>query len=69
VPVRARASSDALALDVIDEGQSGPVLPPSGEGLGLALAQSTAAGQGGRLVQATDEAQTRITLLIPGEEI
>jgi len=69
VTVRARASSDALALDVIDEGQSGPVLPPSGEGLGLALAQSTAAGQGGRLVQATDEAQTRITLLIPGEEI
>ena len=69
VTVRARASSGALALDVMDEGTGvGALLPPVGEGLGLALARSTAAGQGGRLVQATDEAGTRVTLLIPGAE-
>lgn len=69
VTVRARASSGALALDVMDEGTGvGALLPPVGEGLGLALAQSTAAGQGGRLVQATDGAATRVTLLIPGAE-
>ncbi|MDX6307042.1 MAG: hypothetical protein QOI06_88 [Nocardioidaceae bacterium] len=68
VTVRARASSGALALDVIDEGHAEAVLPPSGEGLGLAMALSTAVGQGGRLMHVTDEAQTRITLLIPGED-
>jgi signal transduction histidine kinase len=67
VTVTARASSDALALDVSDEGSAGLVLPPSGKGLGLALALSTATGQGGRLMQATDESETRITLLVPGE--
>lgn len=69
VTVRARASGGALAVDVTDEGTAvGALLPPVCEGLGLALAQSTAAGQGGRLVQATDEARTRMTLLIPGAE-
>ncbi len=68
VTVRARSSSGALALDVIDEGRSGSLFPPAGDGLGLALAQSTAAGQGGRLVEAVDEPQTRVTLLIPGED-
>lgn len=67
VTVCARSSSGALAIDVTDEGRAGAVLPPSGSGLGLRLAQSTAAGQGGRLLQATDEEQTRITLLVPGE--
>ncbi len=69
VTIRARASGGALAIDVLDEGAAGPLLPPSGEGLGLALALSTAAGQGGRLIQATGEACTRITLLIPGEGV
>jgi signal transduction histidine kinase len=68
VTVRARSSSGALALDVIDEGRSGSLLPPTGDGLGLTLAQSTASGQGGRLVEALDESQTRMTLLIPGED-
>lgn len=67
VTLRARGSSGALALDVIDEGRAGSLLPPSGTSLGLALAQSTATGQGGRLIQATDEAQTRFTLLLPGD--
>ncbi len=69
VTVRARSSSGSLALDVMDEGQAvRALLPATGVGLGLALAQSTAAGQGGRLVQAAEEEQTRITLLIPGAE-
>jgi signal transduction histidine kinase len=68
VTVRARASSGALAIDVMDEGHAEPLLPPSGVGLGLTLAQSTAAGQGGRLIQGTEDEQTRITLLVPGEE-
>ncbi len=68
VTVRARSSSGALALDVIDEGRSGSLLPPTGDGLGLALAQTTASGQGGRLVEALDESHTRMTLLIPGED-
>ena len=69
VTIRARASGGALAIDVLDEGAAGPLLPPSGEGLGLALAQSTAKPGSGvvRLIQATGEACTRITLLIPGE--
>lgn len=67
VTIRARGSSGALAVDVIDEGHAAALLPPTGTGLGLALAQSTAAGQGGRLIQATDEAHTRITLLLPGQ--
>src|SRR5262249_40054878 len=66
VTVRAREASDALAVDVIDEGVAGPLLPPKGEGMGLSLAQSTATGQNGRLIQAVDKAQTRITLLVPG---
>ena len=69
VTIRARASGGALAIDVLDEGAAGPLLPPSGEGLGLALALSTAAGQGGRLIQASGEGCTRITLLIPGEGV
>jgi signal transduction histidine kinase len=67
VTVQARATSGALAIDVMDEGRAELLLPPSGSGLGLSLAQSTAAGQGGRLIQGTDRDQTRITLLVPGE--
>lgn len=67
VTLRARGSSGALALDVLDEGSAGSVLPPSGTSLGLALAHSTATGQGGRLIQATGEARTRFTLLLPGD--
>lgn len=69
VTVRARTTGGALAVDVIDEGlEAGTLLPPTGQGLGLALAQSTAAGQGGRLLQATEETQTQLTLLIPAAE-
>ena len=68
VTILARSSSEVLALDVIDEGDAGALLPPTREGLGLALASSIAAGQGGRLVQAHDEGRTRVTLLIPGAD-
>ena len=67
VTLRARASSDALAFDVVDEGRAGALLPPRGEGMGLALASSTAAGQGGRLIQVADDMHTRVTLLMPSE--
>ena len=68
VTLRARESAGALAIDVIDEGHAGPLLPPREDGLGLALATSIAAGQGGRLVQAIGEPATRMTALLPGED-
>jgi signal transduction histidine kinase len=75
VTVEARVSSDALAIDVADEGDASGLLvataagrqPPltSGGSLGLALARSLAESEGGRLLFASDQAGTRITVLLP----
>lgn len=65
VTITARESGGALAVDVVDEGHAEALLPPPSDRLGLGLAQSTAVGQGGRLVQALDDQHTRMTLLVP----
>lgn len=65
VDLVARDSGGVLAVDVVDDGDAGPLLPPPADRLGLGLAQSTALGQGGRIVQATGEGRTRMTLLLP----
>jgi signal transduction histidine kinase len=67
VSVRARASAGALAIDVTDEGRAPSLLPPGDGGLGLALANSIVVGQGGRLVQASGDETTRLTVLLPAE--
>lgn len=72
VTVIARASSDALAIDVLDEGHAAVALIPDASTssqaprrLGLALAASLAAAQGGRLVHARTDPTTRLTVLLP----
>ena len=75
VCVVARRSSDALALDVVDEGRATRALLPLRAGassarlgpgrIGLSLAVSLAEAQGGRLVHAHGEGSTRLTLLLP----
>ncbi len=70
VTVRLRDSSDAVAIDVADEGSVDvPLLPPAGETgprrLGLEIASSLAEAEGGRLVHARTERTTRLTLLLP----
>lgn len=76
VTLRARDSSGALAIDVVDEGRPPPTLaaaagvqPGETDGdaktLGLPLARALAEGEGGRLLLADDEPRTRVTLLLP----
>jgi signal transduction histidine kinase len=70
VTVRIRNSSDAVAVDVVDEGSAAqPLVPGPGfagpRRLGLAIASSLAEAEGGRLVHARTEPTTRLTLLLP----
>jgi signal transduction histidine kinase len=70
VTVRLRDSSQAVAVDVGDEGSAlKPLLPAAGatgpRRLGLAIAASLAEAEGGRLVHARTEPTTRLTLLLP----
>jgi signal transduction histidine kinase len=70
VTVRLRDSSDAVAIDVADEGSAHTSLvpPPGGSEirrLGLSIAVALAEAEGGRLVHARTEPTTRLTLLLP----
>ena len=78
VTVVARRSTQALAFDVIDEGSTAgrrlvadppttppPTTPPPTERIGLRMAASLAAGQGGRLVHDHTAPTTLLTLLLP----
>lgn len=71
VLVTARDAIDAAAVDVQDEGTTGGRdllphdLPPGARHLGLALARHLAEAQDGRLVHATADPVTRLTLLLP----
>jgi signal transduction histidine kinase len=69
VTVRLRDSSEAVAVDVADEGHAmEPLVPapgaPGPRRLGLAIASSLAEAEGGRLVHARTEPTTRLTLLL-----
>jgi signal transduction histidine kinase len=62
-----RESADAVAIDVIDQGNQPVTWPPevtSGH-LGLAMARSVAESQHGRLLLSQDDKSTRFTLLLP----
>jgi signal transduction histidine kinase len=69
VTMTGRDTSGVVAIDVADRGVEAISWPPvsSGGGMGLALAQTLAQSQGGRLLLAQDEAGTRFTLLVPGQ--
>lgn len=80
VTVRVRSLDTAVAIDVADEGstQGHLLVPVAGESaqgaddppdrhLGLALARSLIEAQGGRLLHARTDPQTRFTLLLPRE--
>lgn len=68
VTLTARESGGAVAIDVADHGPAEVRLPdpdPSPGHLGLAMARSIAASQGGRLLLSNDATGTRFTLLVP----
>jgi len=69
VTVTARASGEALAVDVADRGGTDVAWPDPADGrLGLALARSLAESQRGRLLLDSDASSTRFTLLVPAAE-
>lgn len=76
VTVEARETGTAVAIDVSDDGSTRDrhLIPVDGghparrdhvAGLGLAMARSLAQAQGGRLLHARTEEQTRVTVLLP----
>ena len=74
VKLTARETSDALAVDVVDEGsiaiESSALFDRGtsggdGQGIGLALARSLAEASGGRLVLPRESPAT-LTLFLPG---
>ena len=68
VTVTARARGEVVAIDVTDQGGAAVPWPPSEEpsaAMGLRMARSLAEAEGGRLVLAADEGETRFTLLLP----
>jgi signal transduction histidine kinase len=67
VTLAARESADAVAIDVIDQGQAHVPWPPepSAGHLGLELARTLAQSQGGRLLLSQADGNTRLTVLLP----
>jgi signal transduction histidine kinase len=65
VTLRLRPSLGVAAVDVIDEGTAPPISLAHGAGMGLELANSLAASQGGRLMVDQQGQGTRFTLLLP----
>jgi signal transduction histidine kinase len=78
VVITAREASEAAAIDVQDDGSTTGVdlLPDgvsarnwsAGQRLGLSLAKRLAEAEDGRLLHATTEPRTRVTLLLPAAE-
>ncbi len=64
VTVHARDSHGAVAIDVVDQGNPGPISLTGQARLGLSLAQSLAKTEGGRLLLDQRESETRFTLLL-----